>query len=88
MTHPMETTQSLHPSTVALLRFFDTSHLPPELAKVSRPFYELAYFVAYLSPPNAETTTCLRKLLEAKDCAVRAALPPLPEPGTSESSPS
>ncbi len=77
MTVPRETTQSLHPSTAALLRFFDTSHLPPELAKVSRPFYELAYQVAYTSPAGPETTTCLRKLLEAKDCAVRAALPPL-----------
>lgn len=85
MTHPMETTQTLHPSTAALLRFFDTSHLPPELARVSRPFYELAYHMAYTLPSGPETTTCLRKLLEGKDCAVRAALPALPGTGVSGS---
>lgn len=28
-----------------------------------------------LLPPGPETTTCFRKLLEAKDCALRAAAP-------------
>lgn len=85
MTVPREIPQYLHPNTAALLRYFDTSHLPSELARVSRPFYELAYQVAYTSPAGPETTTCLRKLLEAKDCAVRAALPPLPETSVSGS---
>lgn len=67
----------LHPATAALVRFFAWEHLPAVLQKVSRPFGELAEQVAR-GPQGAETTTALRKLLEAKDCAVRAALPPAP----------
>lgn len=63
-----------HPGVEALLRFFEWEHLPEHLQEVSRPFAELAVTVAD-GPQNAETTTALRKLLEAKDCAVRAALP-------------
>jgi hypothetical protein len=62
-----------HPATEALLGYFAYSHLPERLQAVSRPFSELAHLVANdLSGPEA--TVCLRKLLEAKDCAVRAAL--------------
>lgn len=64
----------MHPSTEALLRFFDFSHLPEGMQAISKPFCDLAHQMANDLPPNAETTTCLRKLLEAKDCAVRAAL--------------
>lgn len=62
-----------HPAVVSLLRFFTYEHLPPNLRSVSEPFAELAQVVAS-GPQNAETTTALRKLLEAKDCAVRAVL--------------
>lgn len=63
----------MHPAIEAILRFFAYEHLPPALAQVSRPFSELAQTVAdTLDGPEA--TVCLRKLLEAKDCAVRAAL--------------
>jgi hypothetical protein len=56
----------------AILRHFTYDHLPAELAAVSKPFSELANALdAQLAGP--ETTTALRKLLEAKDCAVRAA---------------
>ena len=61
------------PSIAHLLRFFKFAHLPPHLQDVSRPFGELAETIAG-GPQNAETTTALRKLLEAKDCAVRAVL--------------
>lgn len=54
-----------------LLQFFAFAHLPPHLAAVSQPFGELAERLMYL-PRNPERTTALRKLLEAKDCAVRA----------------
>lgn len=64
------TTPSIHPSTQAVLDFFDHSHLPPHLQQVVQPFTELAHKVAPI--PGAETTVALRKLLEAKDCAVRA----------------
>lgn len=56
-----------------LLQFFAWAHLPPHLQEVSRPFGELAEKIA-AGPMNAETTVALRKLLESKDCAVRAVL--------------
>ena len=62
---------NMHPATAQLLGFFATDHLPPHLAEVVVPFRELAERVA-AGPANAETTTALRKLLESKDCAVRA----------------
>ncbi len=46
---------------------------------VSEPFYTLAHKVAAKSPDNPETTVALRKLLEAKDAAVRAKLYKEPE---------
>lgn len=57
-----------------ILRFFAWQHLPSELQKVSQPFAALASLVHTL-PRNAERSVALRKLLEAKDAAVRAALP-------------
>lgn len=57
----------------AILQFFEYSHLPEALAKVSAPFRQIADLIMLL-PRNAERTMALRKLLEAKDCAVRAAL--------------
>ena len=57
-----------------ILGYFEHDHLREPLREVSRQFYFLAYKMADLLPHNAETSTCLRKLLEAKDCAVRAAL--------------
>jgi len=63
----------VHPNTERLLRYFAYKHLPTHLQMVSRPFCELAEEVAE-SLAGPEVTVCLRKLLEAKDCAVRAAL--------------
>lgn len=57
-----------------LLQFFEYAHLPAHLATVSHPFHTLAHDLAARLPNNAEATTALRKLLEAKDCAVRAVL--------------
>lgn len=56
-----------------ILRFFHYAHLPPKLRTISEPFCEMADKLLLL-PRNAERSTALRKLLEAKDCAVRAAL--------------
>ena len=64
-----------YPMRPPILRYFDTGHLPPELAGVSLRFRELALWVAAELPPGPEQSTALRKLLEAKDAAVRAALP-------------
>ena len=65
------------PASVApdrMLQFFAFAHLPPALQDVSRSFGELAEQIAANLPQNPERTVCLRKLLEAKDCAVRAVL--------------
>ena len=63
-----------HPSVTAVLQYFAFAHLPPKLIDVSRSFAGLAWQVADRAPNNPETTVALRKLLEAKDAAVRAAL--------------
>jgi hypothetical protein len=62
-----------HPGVVALLRWFEYEHLPTHLQLVSEPFGGLAQKMLAL-PDSAELTAGLRKLLEAKDCFVRAAV--------------
>ncbi|MEE4210591.1 MAG: hypothetical protein V2I43_15160 [Parvularcula sp.] len=64
-----------HPAIAGILKYFRFQHLPEHLQAISRPFGELAEQIA--DRPNAdgpETTVVLRKLLESKDAAVRAAL--------------
>jgi hypothetical protein len=57
-----------------LMQFFAFGHLPPKLQEISAPFGTLANLIVQTLPRNPERTVALRKLLEAKDCAVRAAL--------------
>lgn len=57
-----------------ILQFFAYSHLPPTLQEVSQPFGDLANALVVALPRNPERTVALRKLLEAKDAAVRARL--------------
>jgi hypothetical protein len=64
----------MHPAVMHVLKFFAYEHLPEKLRAVSEPFAVLAKSVAERAPDNQETTVALRKLLEAKDAAVRAAL--------------
>ena len=64
-----------HPAIAHLLSFFGYSHLPEYLQPASKPFHDLAHSLA--NDPDLggpELTVALRKLLEAKDCAVRARL--------------
>lgn len=63
-----------HPSTVNIARFFAYDHLPPALQGISARCHHLAERMIEELPDGAELTTGLRKLLEAKDCFVRAAL--------------
>lgn len=74
--------------TEHILQFFKYEHLPPHLADVSKPFADLAHAIVLGDnvpeagtvtignplPRNPERTVALRKLLEAKDAAVRAVL--------------
>jgi hypothetical protein len=56
-----------------LLLFFKYDHLPESMQVVSKEFSKLAEFISEL-PKNCESSMALRKLLEAKDCAVRSLL--------------
>jgi len=60
--------------TDPMLRWFAFAHLPEKLKAVSEPFGDLAQSIVDTLPPCAERTVALRKLLEGKDAAVRAAL--------------
>ncbi len=67
-----------------ILQFFAYEHLPERHQAISKPFGDLAKLIvaaeindppaAFPLPRNPERTVALRKLLEAKDAAVRAAL--------------
>lgn len=69
-----------------IMQFFRYEHLKPELQAISKPFCDLARIITadaempegtpvqFPLPRNAERTVALRKLLEAKDAAVRAYL--------------
>lgn len=56
------------------MRYFEYAHLPPHLQKISAPIGELAKQMESTLPDGPEKSAGLRKLLEAKDCFVRAAL--------------
>lgn len=57
-----------------IMKYFEYAHLPPKLQEVSKPIGELAKQMDASLPDGAEKSAGLRKLLEAKDCLVRAAL--------------
>lgn len=62
-----------HSAVSSILRYFEFSHLPEEQQEISRAVHAVAHTMASkLSGP--ELTAGLRKLLEAKDCFVRASL--------------
>lgn len=54
-------------------QFFEYRHQLPHLQDVCKPFAVLAQHILTL-PENPERTHALRKLLESRDCALRAAL--------------
>lgn len=64
----------MNPAIANVLKFFKYDHLPTKLQAVSKAFADLAQDVADRNPNSPETTVALRKLLEGKDAAVRAAL--------------
>lgn len=66
--------QNETPAQEHILQFFAYEHLPPHLQERSKPFAELARSIVETLPRNPERTVALRKLLEAKDAAVRAAI--------------
>lgn len=73
----------MHPATKAMMKNFRYGHLPDHLKEVSAPICDMARkFAAELEGP--ELTAGLRKLLEAKDCFVRAAVAKHEEPKEQE----
>ena len=71
---PLTETLELLAQAEPIVQHFRFSHLRAELLPVSAPFAALAVGLLETVPRNAERSTALRKLLEAKDCAVRAVL--------------
>lgn len=63
-----------HPAVAGIMRWFEHGHLPARLAAVAAPCAGLAEELTRNLPDGPELTAGLRKLLEAKDCFVRAEL--------------
>jgi hypothetical protein len=61
--------KALHPSVLHMVRQFKYEHLPPHLQEISKRFCRLAVDIAS-DAKTPEATVALRKLREAKDCAV------------------
>ena len=63
----------------SIIKYFEYEHLPEHLKAVSIPVCHVAKVMDTALPDSAEKTAGLRKMLEAKDCFVRAALDMPPE---------
>jgi hypothetical protein len=63
-------------SVEPMMKWFEFAHLPEHLQETSRLFHRLASTIEASIEPGPERTVALRKLLEAKDAAVRAKLNP------------
>lgn len=57
-----------------IMQFFEYKHLPEKLQAISAPFGKLAHEMNVKVPNNSEKGRMMRRLLDAKDCAVRAAI--------------
>lgn len=67
-----EIARGRHSSVQQVVKYFAFAHLPARLQDVSGPFAYLAQTMLTFLPDSPELTVGLRKLIEAKDCAVRA----------------
>ena len=59
-----------------MMKWFSYTHLPSHLKPTSAQFFNLALGIVNEIEPGPERTVALRKLLEAKDAAVRAVVNP------------
>jgi hypothetical protein len=74
-THEGPSAESRHPAVAGVLRFFEYDHLPEGMIKLTaRAFADFAAKMVAILPSDPELTVALRKLLEAKDAAVRCAV--------------
>ena len=53
-------------------KMFRYEHLPPHLQEISKHFHDLFVLLALTVPYGYEKSAMMRKLREAKDCAVTA----------------
>jgi hypothetical protein len=67
---PWEKAEPMNP----IMKYFEYEHLPEKLKAVSQPFCIMARDIDVNCPDGPEKSAGLRKLLEAKDCIVRASL--------------
>ena len=67
-------TRHRHPGTQQIVKHFEYRHLPGNLAATSKSCHDLAQSMVLTIPDGPELTAGLRKLLEAKDCFVRASM--------------
>jgi hypothetical protein len=74
-----EVARETHPATAHVLQYFQWAHLPHHLQHISMAYAAVAIHTAQACT-GPEATVALRHLLQAKDAAVRACLPPLPQP--------
>jgi hypothetical protein len=56
------------------IKYFNYDHLPERLQEVVKPIFHMAHWMEETLPDSAEKSAGMRKLLEAKDCFVRAML--------------
>jgi len=66
--------ENRHPAVKSIMQWFSYGHLPHHLQEISGSCAELAEVMAHQLPDGPELTAGLRKLLEAKDCFVRASV--------------
>ena len=68
-------TESRHPATQEIMQWFSYEHLPAGTPRhVSAMCAAMAGELLRELPDNPELTVGLRKIMEAKDCFVRAAI--------------
>ena len=56
-----------------IIQFFKYDQMPEHLQEVAEEFYFMAQYLDRVIPTSAEKSVALRKLLESKDAAIRAA---------------
>ena len=55
-----------------MMKWLSYAQLPQHLQVVSKPYWDLGILICNAIPAGPERTVALRKLVESKDCAVRA----------------
>ncbi len=60
------------PNPNPIMKYFEYQHLPNHLQDISKQIHDLAQSMDETLPNSAEKSAGMRKLLEAKDCFLRA----------------